>query len=120
MSCAPCKAEHQLRHRVTIQQLKAAATRDANNEIDQTLDASWETYCSRNSEFKSRGGSERFGSDMIQAGQTHRVYMRSDTTTRAITPAMRVVFESRKFNILAAVDEDEMRQWVVLDLVEKK
>jgi SPP1 family predicted phage head-tail adaptor len=101
-----------------VQQLKDDATADANNEIDLTDDDNWETYASRNAAFKSRGGSERFASDMIQAGQTHRVYVRSDSTTRAITPRMRLSYDSRVFNILAAVDEDEARQWVVLDVVE--
>lgn len=120
MKCADCKSKHILRHRITVQQLKSTATPDANNEIDQTDDANWEAFVSRRAEFKSRGGSERFASDMIQAGQTHRVYLRSDSETRAITPAMRLVFGSRKFNILAAVDEDEARRWVVLDVVEER
>lgn len=119
MSCPPCKSEHQLKVRVTVQKVKDSPTRDTNNEIDLTLDANWETYATRSAAFKTRGGSERFASDMIQAGQTHRVYVRSDSTTRAITPAMRLSYDSRVFNILASVDEDEMRQWVVMDVVEK-
>jgi SPP1 family predicted phage head-tail adaptor len=118
MKCADCKTRPVLNRRVTIQRLKTNATKDVNNEVDHTVDANWETYATRSAAFKSRGGSERFASDMIQAGQTHRVRMRSDSTTRGISPAMRMVYDSRVFNILAAVDEDETRQWVVLDVVE--
>lgn len=120
MTCAPCKNDRILNRTVVVQQVKASATVDANNEVDLTDDASWETYATRSAAFKTRGGSERFASDMIQAGQTHRVYVRSDSTTRAITPAMRLSYDSRVFNILAVADEDEMRQWVVLDVVEAK
>jgi SPP1 family predicted phage head-tail adaptor len=120
MTCAPCKDDRLLNCRVTVQQLKSAATRDANNEVDPTDSDNWETYTSRSATFKTRGGSERFASDMIQAGQTHRAYVRSDTTTRAITPDMRLSYSGRIFNILAVADEDEMRQWVRIDLIEGK
>lgn len=120
MTCKPCRTEHRLNCRVTVQQLKSDATADANNEVDPTDDNNWETYVTRSAAFKTRGGSERFASDMIQAGQTHRVYVRSDSTTRAITPVMRLSYDSRTFNILAVADEDEARQWVVMDVVEAK
>ncbi len=122
MKCTDCKSKPHLNRRVVIQQLKAEADleRDANNEVDPTDADNWETYATRWAAFKTRGGSERFASDMIQAGQTHRVYLRSDSTTRAISPAMRLSYDDRVFNILAAVDEDEGRQWVVLDVVEAK
>lgn len=120
MTCKPCKTERPLRNRITVQQVKADATVDANNEVDRTVDDSWETYASRNAAFQSLSGSERFASDMIQAGQTHRVWLRSDSTTRAITPRMRAVLGTRKFNILAAVDVNEERQWVRLDVAEAK
>jgi SPP1 family predicted phage head-tail adaptor len=122
MKCTDCKSKPHLNRRVTIQQLKAEADldRDANNEVDPTDADNWETYATRWAAFKTSGGSERFASDMIQAGQTHRVYVRSDSTTRAISPAMRLSYDDRVFNILAAVDEDEGRQWVVLDVVEAK
>lgn len=117
--CGRCSvARYDLKTRVIVQQVKSGATRDTNNEVDLTDDDSWETYATRMAAFKTRGGSERFASDMIQAGQTHRVYVRSDATTRAISPAMRLSYDSRVFNILAAVDVDEMRQWVQLDVVE--
>jgi len=120
MSCTPCRSKRTLRHWVTVQQMKADAERDDNNEVDQTDADNWETYCRRRSEFKTRGGSERFASDMIQAGQTHRVYMRRDSTTKGITSQMRMSYDGRVFNILAAADEDEMRRWMVLDVVEAK
>lgn len=119
--CQRCVAPRRnLNCRVTIQQVKAAATRDANNEVDLTDADNWETYASRWAEFKTRGGSERFASDMIQAGQTHRVYMRWDRTTKAISPAMRMSYDSRIFNILAVADEDEGHRWIVIDCVEAK
>jgi SPP1 family predicted phage head-tail adaptor len=119
--CQRCVTpQRNLNQKIVVQQVKAAPTTDANNEVDLTAAANWETYATRWAAFKSRGGSERFASDMIQAGQTHRVYVRSDSTTRAISPAMRISYDDRIFNILAAVDEDEARQWVVIDCVENK
>lgn len=122
MTCTPCTTDSKrlLNVRVTVQKLKASPTRDSNNEVDLTDSNNWESHAARRASFKTRGGSERFASDMIQAGQTHRVYLRSDPTTRAITPAMRISYDSRIFNILAVADEDEMKQWVVIDCVESK
>lgn len=123
MTCqSSCKKteSRRLNCRVTVQRVKDSPDRDANNEFDPTDADNWETYCSRNAEFKTRGGSERFASDMIQAGQTHRVYMRFDTTTKAISPAMRMSYDSRIFNILSVADEDEGHRWMVLDCVEAK
>ncbi|TXH56418.1 MAG: head-tail adaptor protein [Desulfurellales bacterium] len=120
MTCKPCKTEPRLNCVVVVQRIKSAATRDANNEIDLTSSGNWETYATRLASFKTRGGSERFASDMIQAGQTHRVYMRRDATTKSITPEMRLSYDSRYFNILAVADQDEMHEWMVIDCVEAK
>lgn len=120
MTCAPCKTDRNLTTRITIHRIKSNATRDANNEIDLADAANWEALAARWSAIKSRGGSERFASDMIQAGQTHRVYMRYDNVTRTVTPAMRLKLDSRLFNILAIVDEDEGHRWIVADVVEAK
>ena len=122
MKCGDCKSKPVLNRRVTVQRLKDEEdlTRDDNNEVDPTDSANWQTYATRSAAFKTRGGSERFASDMIQAGQTHRVYMRRDSTTKGITPTMRLSYDGRVFNILAAADEDEMRRWMVLDVVEAK
>lgn len=120
MKCTDCKTKPRLNRRVVVQKVKASPTLDTNNEVNLTLDANWETYATRWAAFKSRGGSERFASDMIQAGQTHRISLRSDAATRAITPGMRVSYDSRVFNILAVVDEDELRKWVQLDVAEAK
>lgn len=121
VKCGRCKQPRMdLNCRVTVQQLKAAATVDGHGEINRSLDANWETYATRWSAFKSRGGSERFASDMIQAGQTHRVYLRYDSVAAAITTEMRATYDSRTFGILAVVDVDEQHQWIQLDVAEDK
>ena len=119
MTCTPCKLEHQLSCRVTVQQVKTAPTVDANGEVNLSDASNWETYCTRFAEIKTRGGSERFASDMIQAGQTHRIYMRADTTTRAITPRMRVLYGTRVMAIQMAADIDQQHIWMQLDVAEE-
>lgn len=120
MTCAPCKNEPLLTSRVTVQQIKAAATVGADGAKDLTADATWEDVATRWCAFKTRGGSERFASDQIQAGQTHTVTMRYDATTKTFTTKMRMVMGTRNFNILAVMDRDEMHQWIVADVAEAK
>lgn len=120
MKCVDCNLDRQTKSRVVIEKVKASPTRDAQEEYNPTSSSNWETLATRWAAFKTRGGSERFASDMIQAGQTHRVYVRYDATTATVTPAMRLNMNSRIFNILAAADEDEQRKWIVMDVVEAK
>jgi SPP1 family predicted phage head-tail adaptor len=120
MTCSPCKTQRKLRNRITVEQVKESPTVDGNDEVNLTLDANWETYITRDCAFESLSGTERFASEAIQAGQTHRIWLRSDSYSRAITTRMRVQFEGRKFNILAAVDKNEERLWVRLDVAEAK
>ncbi len=120
MKCDGCNKRRNPDRKVTIQSVKDDATPDGNNEIDLTDDDSWEDYCSPWAEILTRGGAERFASDMIQAGQTHRLYVRWNSLTKSITPRMRVKYGTRIMGILAAEDEDQRHQWMQLDVAEAK
>jgi len=119
MKCSDCKSKPVLNRRVTIQRQKTGVE-DDHNQVDPTDDANWETVDSRWAEFKSLGGSERFASEHIQAGQTHRVTMRFDRTTAAVTPADRLKMGDRKFGINWIVDKDERHEWIVAGVAEEK
>jgi SPP1 family predicted phage head-tail adaptor len=120
MAKCSCDDVPQPNRRIVIQKLKTAATVDGHGEINRTLAANWETFATVWASFQSLNGGERFASDYTQSGQTHRVFVRWSSTTKQISPLMRISYDSRILGILAAVDIDEQHRWMRLDVSEDK
>ena len=95
--------------RVTIQQLKTGVE-DANNQTDVTDSNNWQTYATRWMELIPKGGREFRYAQQQEADLTHLVRFISDSTTRGITPQMRILFGSRVLNIVDSYDTDGRKQ----------
>lgn len=81
------------RFKITVQSL--AETDDSAGQPVQT----WATYCQPFADVEATGGSERFRGRQISAQMTHVAELLADSQTRAITPGMRFLWESRAINI---------------------
>lgn len=79
---------------------------------------SWTTYASRWAQVETNSGRELQRAQQTMPETTAVIRMRSDSTTRAITPRMRCKIGNRVLNIAVANDEGEMRQEVVLWVTE--
>jgi SPP1 family predicted phage head-tail adaptor len=101
-----------LRHRVTIQQRTLA--QDAGG----AMAPSWITVGSVAAEVRSPAGLERVqaGMDQTVATVTHQVRVRARELP--ITPAMRVQWKGRNFQIVAITDPDNLGIQQVLDCYE--
>jgi len=106
------------RHWVTIQQ--PSGTPDASGHIDWEDSSNWSSYGQLKVNFLSRGGREGRVFDQIQVEATHIAEAPSTTASRAVDESMRLVFDSRNYNITLVDDVDESRQVVRLYLTEVK
>jgi SPP1 family predicted phage head-tail adaptor len=97
-----------LMHKVTIQQ--ATDTLDSAGEPIQT----WATYATRSAEVMPMGGRETFRLQQYYADATAVIRLRYDSLTKAITPEMRVSFDSRIFNIESMINVDELNREIKL------
>lgn len=95
-----------LRHPITVQTLTATPD-DMGGET-----RSWGTHVTSWAEIVPAGAKERWFGDQIEANISHRVTMRFQS---GITPKMRVLFESRVFQIRGVVNRDERS--IYLDLM---
>jgi SPP1 family predicted phage head-tail adaptor len=81
------------RDRITIQRLKTEAEGlavAASGKFDQTLDSNWTTYATRWAEIFEPSGREYQQEGQVKSETTHIVTIDFDSTTKAITTAMRV------------------------------
>jgi SPP1 family predicted phage head-tail adaptor len=84
-----------LRHQITIQ--TSTVSRDSSGS---TIDT-WATYAVVMAAYEPQSGSESFKEDQEQATQTVKYRIRF---LAGITPKMRVLFDSRVFDILSVID----------------
>lgn len=108
----------QYRHRVVIQRVKSTATPDASGHVDKTLTSNWENFATIHVGFTTKGGKEGRVFDQVQAEVGLIAQTRSNPTTRAINPTMRMMYGGRQYNIAAAYDVDQLKKVVRLELIE--
>ena len=60
-------------------------------------------------------GNERWQSMRTEANITHNIYMRY---TASLTPAMRIVYDGRAFQVKAIIDLEERKKWLEVQAVE--
>ena len=99
----------QFNKRVTIQSLKTTG-QDAYNQLDVTDSNNWQTYATRWMELIPKGGREFRLAQQQEADLTHLVRFISDSTTRGITPQMRILYDSRLLNVVDSYDVDGNQQ----------
>jgi SPP1 family predicted phage head-tail adaptor len=89
------------RHRVEIQ--RPVTAQNALGESESTWAVADRRWC----RIKPLTGQEAFTARRIAADVTHEIRMRSDRFTRTMTPAMRIVFGTRVFEVLIVINDDE-------------
>lgn len=92
-----------LRHRVVIER----AVRTDDGAGGATL--SWETVAELYAAIWTRGSDESFALDRVAGRATHDVWMRHRAD---VTPAMRIRFGARVFDIRGAIDPDDRARWL--------
>lgn len=90
-----------LRHPVTVQRIKADATRLSDNKIDKSNPANWETYVSRRAEVLETGGRETVQRRQIVAEADFLLRLRADPETKLISTSMRIVYGSLTLGIVS-------------------
>lgn len=109
-----CRDQLRFRERVTIQQ--RTTEENASGEV---LDA-WSTYCERFAQVTAFKGSERVADGRQTIAEVgYRVRLVADSTTRQITPQMRVLFAGRTLQIGGQIEEGDRRELIQLICTER-
>lgn len=98
-----------LRHAITVQ--KNTPTRDATGG---TVD-SWSTHCTARARVEPMTGREYVGSERVTDSTTHKFTLRYQA---GITPAMRISWGSRTFDIQSVINHEEKGRWLFIMAVE--
>lgn len=75
---------------------------------------SWSTYAQRWAAVEPLLGREYWAAQQVVAENSVRFRMRHDATTSAITPKMRVSYDSRTFDINSVINVKEQSKEIVL------
>ncbi len=81
-----------LRHRVVVQQ-DTGTTQDAQGHVTE----SWATYATRWASIEPLSARELWNARQLQPDITHRVRMRWDSLTDAITSKMRIQYDTTRY-----------------------
>lgn len=90
-----------LRHRIVIEQ--ATETQDGSGFPAP----SWATYATRWAAVEPMTGRERFEGAQFESAVDTKFTVRHDSLTAAITPKMRISYDSRYFEIDAVINPEE-------------
>lgn len=104
-----------MRHRVTIQE--STDTQDAYGEPIE----SWAAYAVRWAQVEPLRGAERFEAQRLNPDLAYRVRLRHDSTIDAVTPKMRISWDSRTLRIHEVINigaRDREVQLICSELVE--
>ena len=94
-----------MNHRILIEQ--ATATQDAYGAPTQT----WATFAAAWADIVPASGFERVIASKTEAQVTHRIRLH---WLAGLLPTMRIIYNSRTFNIVAAINVDEKnREWML-------
>lgn len=91
-----------LRDRVTIEEKT-----DGDPDAKGTRSPSWSAFATRWARIVPLTGREMYTADQVYAEATHRIELRY---LADITPAMRVTFGSRVFDIEGVINDERMRE----------
>lgn len=98
-----------LRKKVSIQ--RRNATKDTFGQAIQT----WSDVLVCRASIEPLSGRELVAAQAINAETTHEIVIRYRA---GITPAMRVLYGARAFNILSVLNQQERNRWLVLNASE--
>lgn len=104
---------------ITVQQLKAAATKNSFGETLQSDNAQWETFTTAWAEIHPTGGEETPQPTQQVAVRRWQLRVRHNPETAAISTLMRVVLpEGEILPITRVSDPNRMRRWIEIDMKE--
>lgn len=99
-----------LRHRIAIQSNNSTASTELGQPIDN-----WTTVATVWGRIEPLSGREAFYAQQVQADASHRITLRGN---RTINTKQRLVHESRVFNIVSVIDDEEMKRWKTIMVME--
>lgn len=106
------KTSSRLRHRLTLQQeVQTPDGAGGSNKSWADVTDLWAEIIPITGSGIKGGGKEIVFGDQVEANISHRILLRYRD---GVTPDMRLVFESRIFNIRYVVDVNEMRENLTL------
>ena len=88
-----------LNNKITIQ--TPTETRDSYGDPVK----SWATYAVRSASITPVNGNEVFVAQQVYSEQVSRFRLRYDSVTKDITTKMRILYDSRYFNIISVINE---------------
>ncbi|NDD52969.1 head-tail adaptor protein [bacterium] len=100
----------QLKHRIQIQTNATTASSDLGQPID-----AWTTVATVWGSIEPLSGREAFYAQQVQADASHKVIIRGNQT---INTKQRLIHESRTFNIVSIMDDEEKKRWKTLMVTE--
>jgi SPP1 family predicted phage head-tail adaptor len=92
-----------LRHRIALE--RAVRSDDGGGGANE----SWVKVADVWAEIRPTGGGEIVESDALTGRISHEIIMRFRT---GVSPAMRLISNTRLFEIFAVIDIDERRRWI--------
>lgn len=92
-----------LRHSIEWQQ-RTSTSDGMGGSVD-----GWTTVTTVRAFVKPKTGGERWQSMRTEANITHRIFMRYNAS---VTPAMRIVFNGRPFQVKAVLNVEERNKWL--------
>lgn len=104
----------QLRNQITIE--TKVTSRDAFGGIVET----WATHVTLYARIEYSTGSESTSGDQVSAGQKATFTCRVDPAVTRVTPQMRVIHDSRVFDIESAVNFDDRGHHLTLVCMERE
>ena len=113
LNCLGNRRPLKLRHKIIIQQPTYSIGSAGGNIL------TWSDYAPRKAKAIPKGGQETFRLQQFFSEANMMFLLRHDSLTKAITSKMRVSFDSRFFDIIAAINEDELNQTIKLVCTEK-
>ena len=102
------------RQRVTIERNDESATGSFGDRTP-----AWVTVATRWASVVPLRGREYLAAHQVQAEVTHRIFLRHDSVTSAVTPKHRLKIGARVFDVLSAVDIEERGREVEIMAVER-
>lgn len=106
------------KYRDTVEIQEIAGTEDAFGQKDLDDEDNWIEFATRKAHVSARGGREFFRGGQIQADVSHQVTIRSDSTTRAITSEMRIVWGTKTLQITTIHEADNKQRELILLCIE--
>jgi len=103
---------------VTIEKTKSTGYDSDYGTYDLSSDTNWEQHTKAYAKVQTRGGREFFQASKVHTDVSHLWEMQSTAKVRAATPKMRLIWNSRVFQILSVQDKDEDRRVVEISTKE--